>query len=61
MRLEDGEAGLAAHTIKRRLARLSSFFAYVVAREGVDIVSNRVPAGLGGRRPAQGPAAVAER
>jgi hypothetical protein len=32
VRLEDGEAGLSARTIKRRLATLSSLFSYLVAR-----------------------------
>ena len=55
VRLEDGEAGLAARTIKRRLASLSGFFAYLVTREDVDMVSNPVPSGLGGRQPSHGP------
>ena len=32
VRLEDGEAGLSARTIKRRLASVSGFYAYLVAR-----------------------------
>ncbi|MFV1963476.1 MAG: tyrosine-type recombinase/integrase, partial [Acidimicrobiia bacterium] len=44
IRLVDGESGLSARTIKRRLSSLSSMFAFLVARGDVD--SNRVPAGL---------------
>ncbi len=32
VRLEDGEAGLSARTIKRRLASVSGLFDYLVAR-----------------------------
>jgi integrase/recombinase XerD len=34
VRLEDGEAGLAARTIKRRLASISGLFTYLVVRGG---------------------------
>ena len=48
IRLVDGESGLSARTIKRRLSSLSSMFAFLVARGDVD--SNPVPAGLPTRR-----------
>jgi integrase/recombinase XerD len=51
VRLEDGEAGLSARTIKRRLASVSGLFAYLVAREDVELRRNPVPRGLATRRP----------
>jgi len=48
IRLVDGESGLSARTIKRRLSSLSSMFAFLVVRGDVD--SNPVPAGLPTRR-----------
>lgn len=53
VRLEDGEAGLSARTIKRRLASLSGLFAYLVARGDAGVASNPVPRGLAARRPGQ--------
>jgi integrase len=50
VRLEDGEAGLAVRTIKRRLASVSGLFAYLVARGDVGVVTNPVPRGLATRR-----------
>lgn len=50
VRLEDGERGLAARTIKRRLSSLSGLFAYLVAREDVAVRSNPVPKGIGTRQ-----------
>lgn len=49
VRLADGEAGLAASTIKRRLATVSGLFAYLDAR-GL-VTGNPVPRGLATRRP----------
>jgi integrase/recombinase XerD len=49
VRLEDGEAGLAARTIKRRLASVTGLFEYLVMR-GV-VVKNPVPQGLSTRSP----------
>lgn len=49
VRLEDGEAGLAARTIKRRLASVTGLFEYLVMR-GV-VVKNPVPHGLSTRSP----------
>jgi integrase len=51
LRLEDGEAGLAVRTIKRRLASVSGLFAYLAAREDVELRRNPVPRGLATRRP----------
>ena len=51
VRLEDGEPGLSAHTLKRRLASVSGLFAYLMARDDVDERRNPVPRGLGTRRP----------
>jgi site-specific recombinase XerD len=48
IRLVDGESGLSARTIKRRLSSLSSMFGFLVARGDVD--SNPVPRGLPTRR-----------
>jgi integrase/recombinase XerD len=49
VRLEDGEAGLSARTIKRRLASLTGFYQYLIIRSVV--VSNPVPGGLATRSP----------
>ena len=51
VRLEDREAGLSARTIKRRLASVSGLFAYLLARDDVDVRRNPVPRGLATRRP----------
>jgi integrase/recombinase XerD len=53
VRLEDGEAGLAARTIRRRLASISGLFTYLVVRG--DLAANPVPHGLAARRPGQRP------
>ena len=50
VRLEDGEAGLAARTIKRRLSSISGLFAYLLARGDAGVVANPVPRGLATRR-----------
>jgi integrase/recombinase XerD len=50
VRLEDGESGLAARTIKRRLASVSGLFAYLVARGDAGVAANPVPRGLATRR-----------
>jgi len=49
VRLEDGEAGLSARTIKRRLASLTGLYQYLIIR-GV-VTSNPVPSGLATRSP----------
>ncbi len=51
VRLEDREAGLSARTIKRRLASVSGLFAYLLARDDVDVRRNPVPRGVATRRP----------
>jgi integrase/recombinase XerD len=51
VRIEDGEAGLAARTIARRLSSVAGLFAYLVARGDAGVASNPVPRGLAGRRP----------
>ena len=48
VRLVDGEIGLSARTIKRRLATLSGLFGYLVARG--EMRANPVPHGLPTRR-----------
>jgi integrase/recombinase XerD len=48
VRISDGGAGLSASTIKRRLAPVSSFYGYLVARG--DVAANPVPRGLQTRR-----------
>jgi integrase/recombinase XerD len=48
VRISDGSAGLAASTIKRRLAALSSFYGYLVTRG--DVTANPVPRGLPTRK-----------
>jgi integrase/recombinase XerD len=40
VRLEDGEAGLSSRTIKRRLASVSGLFAYLAARDDVELRRN---------------------
>jgi site-specific recombinase XerD len=49
VRIDDGEQGLSARTIKRRLSSVSGLFSFLVARG--DINSNPVPRGLSTRRP----------
>ncbi|CAL9279391.1 tyrosine-type recombinase/integrase [Streptomyces sp. SudanB52_2052] len=50
VRLEDGEAGLSARTIKRRLASISGLFGYLMTRDDLAIDHNPVPTGLANRR-----------
>src|SRR2546426_9247726 len=51
VRLADGEPGLSARTVKRRLASVSGLFDYLVVRG--DVAANPVPRGLALRRPGQ--------
>ncbi len=51
VRLEDGEAGLSARTIARRLSSVRGLFAYLAARGDVGVVANPVPGSLHARRP----------
>jgi site-specific recombinase XerD len=48
VRLVDGESGLSARTIQRRLSSLSSMYSFLVVRGDVD--QNPVPRGLSTRR-----------
>jgi integrase/recombinase XerD len=50
VRLEDGEAGLSARTIKRRLSSISGLYAYLIARDDIGVRANPVPRGLATRR-----------
>jgi integrase/recombinase XerD len=50
VRLADRESGLSPRTIARRLASLSGFYAYVVARGDTPVTANPVPRGLSTRR-----------
>ena len=51
IRLDDGEKGLAARTVKRRLCSVSGFYAYLVSLGDAEISRNPVPRGLAARRP----------
>jgi len=51
VRIEDGEQGLAARTIKRRLATLTGLYEYLIIRGDLAVVHNPVPRGLAMRRP----------
>ena len=51
VRIEDGESGLSARTIKRRLATLAGLYDYLIVRG--DVASNPVPKGLASRRGGQ--------
>jgi integrase/recombinase XerD len=50
VRLVDGESGLAAATIARRLSSVSGLYAYLVARGDTGVEVNPVPRGLATRR-----------
>jgi integrase/recombinase XerD len=41
VRIEDGEAGLAARTIARRLSSVAGLFEYLLARGDRGVASNR--------------------
>lgn len=51
VRIEDGEQGLAARTIKRRLATITGLYDYLIIRGDLAVVRNPVPRGLAMRRP----------
>ncbi len=53
VRIEDGEAGLSARTIKRRLATIAGLYEYLIVRGDAGITHNPVPRGLSVRRPGQ--------
>jgi integrase/recombinase XerD len=48
VRISDGESGLSARTIARRISSLSGLYSYLVARG--DVAANPVPRGLSTRR-----------
>jgi site-specific recombinase XerD len=50
VRISDGESGLSARTIARRLSSISGFYAYLVARGDTPVASSPVPRGLSTRR-----------
>ncbi len=52
VRIDDGEAGMAARTIARRLSTVRGLFNYLVVRGDAGVVRNPVPSGLAARRPA---------
>ena len=53
VRIEDGEAGLSARTIARRLSSVAGLFEYLIVRGDAGVDRNPVPRGLAGRRPGQ--------
>ncbi len=55
VRMEDGESGLSARTIKRRLSSVSGLFAYLVVRGTFDVHHHPVPRGMATRRPSGQP------
>lgn len=50
VRISDGESGLSARTIARRLSSISGLYAYLVARGDTPVNANPVPRGLSTRR-----------
>ena len=50
VRISDGQAGLSASTIRRRLAAVSSLFGYLVVRGDTGVIANPVPRGVPTRR-----------
>ncbi len=50
LRIVDGESGLSARTIARRLSSVSGLYAYLVARGDTTVRVNPVPRGLSTRR-----------
>jgi integrase/recombinase XerD len=53
VRIDDGEAGLSARTIKRRLATIAGLYEYLIIRGDAGVSRNPVPRGLATRRPGQ--------
>ena len=53
VRIEDGESGLAARTIKRRLATIAGLYEYLLVRGDTGVLRNPVPRGLALRRAGQ--------
>jgi integrase len=53
VRIEDGETGLSARTIQRRLATIAGLYEYLIVRGDTAVSQNPVPRGLAMRRPGQ--------
>jgi integrase/recombinase XerD len=53
VRIEDGEAGLSARAIARRLSSVAGLFEYLIVRGDAGVERNPVPRGLAGRRAGQ--------
>ena len=53
VRIKDGESGLAARTIKRRLATIAGLYEYLIIRDDAGVTRNPVPRGLAVRRSGQ--------
>jgi len=53
VRIEGGQSGLSARTIKRRLASIMGLYEYLIIRGDTTITQNPVPRGLALRRPGQ--------
>jgi integrase/recombinase XerD len=53
VRIEDGESGLSARTIKRRLASIAGLYEYLIIRGDTAVSQSPVPRGLALRRPGQ--------
>ena len=53
VRIEDGQAGLAARTIKRRLATIAGLYEYLLIRGDSGVARNPVPRGLAMQRVGQ--------
>ena len=53
VRIEDGEAGLSARTIARRLSSVAGLFEYLIVLGDAGVERNPVPRGLAGRRAGQ--------
>lgn len=51
VRIDDGESGLAARTIARRLSSVRGLYAYLAARGDAGVTRNPVPVSLAARRP----------
>lgn len=50
VRLEDGERGLSARTIKRRLSSVAGFYGYLLYRDDAEVDRSPVPRGMPTRR-----------
>ena len=53
VRIEDGEPGLSARTIARRLSSIAGLFEYLIVRGDAGVERSPVPRGLAGRRAGQ--------